>query len=54
MMNVAWAPLVVALIGLAIWRLAEKDAKTAEAGKILFTIGALWFVYLIGGKTTHI
>ena len=53
-MIVAWAPLLVAIIGLLLWALAA-NPKVAEAGKIsLFAVGMLWFVYGLTGKTIRI
>lgn len=40
-------PLVVALLGLALWALAS--GKPSEAGRMLFQIGMLWLVYSLMG-----
>jgi hypothetical protein len=52
-MLIAWAPLLVALVGLLLWALSS-NPKVSDAGRILFAIGAFWFVYQLAGKTIRI
>jgi Na+/phosphate symporter len=52
-MLIAWASLLVAIVGLLIYAFA-KDAKLSEAGRLLFFCGAFWFVYALAGKTLRI
>lgn len=52
-MIIAWAPLLLAIVGLLLWALAS-NPKVAEAGKILFFCGVFWFVYGLAGKTIRV
>lgn len=55
-MLLAIAPLVVMLVGLLIYVLADgaKTPKLVEIGRILFFVGALVLVWALGAKTWRI
>jgi Na+/phosphate symporter len=46
-------PLVVAVAGLLVYALSS-NAKVSELGRLLFFVGALWFVYGLMGKTLRL
>ncbi len=55
-MLIAVAPLIVMLVGLLIYALADnaKTPKLVEIGRILFFVGALVLVWTLGAKTWRI
>lgn len=52
-MAIALVPFVVAVIGALIYAFAS-NAKLAEIGRILFSVGALWCVYVVLGVHVRI
>jgi hypothetical protein len=52
-MIVAWAPLLIAILGLLIYGYAGKE-KAVEVGRLLFFCGVFWLVYKLAGKTIQI
>ena len=52
-MVIAIIPVLVLIVGLLVWVLAARP-KAAEAGRILFAVGALITVYVLAHHTIKI
>lgn len=51
---IAYAPLLVAIVGLLLYALSSKNAKVAEIGRILFFCGVLTLTLGMAGETVRL
>jgi|1185.fasta_scaffold25107_5 hypothetical protein len=53
-MTLPIVPLLVLIVGLLAWALADKAPKVMEAGKWAFIVGLFWTVAVYAGMPLHL